>query len=336
MNIELSEQRIKDMFSTGEACKWAKNVYHKVELSEDEKAFSEVVNDMVNEAWKFNKTDAKESIAQLVGKIIEPEIFESPNEILEQIFDDKGSVGEFDMVKVRNSPKNTLVARQSARRTGNVDKSYIDVTIGEVLETHLQIETELKMSDLRRDGAFGVAELTMFAIEEFNRTMFKIILDFADKLIVDGGKNYQGVTGAITENAVNALTGYVYDNCFEGTPEVVGLSNNIREMCKAKGDKFMSNTMKDELNNINVLQVLDGVKLVPIKAGKKTGDGQTLLPEKKIFGFCGKIGSMYKKGEMRSMSTDNNNDETISLKFTGVEFGVCVTKPEKMFKLEIK
>jgi hypothetical protein len=36
----------------------------------------------------------------------------------------------------------------------------------------LQIETELKMSDLRRDGALGVATLAMFAIEEFNRTKF--------------------------------------------------------------------------------------------------------------------------------------------------------------------
>lgn len=45
---------------------------------------------------------------------------------------------------------------------------------------------------------------------------------------------------------------------------------------------------------------------------------------------------MYTKGEMRTLVTNDNNNETISLKFTGVEFGTCVDKLEKVAKIDIK
>ncbi|WP_346938174.1 hypothetical protein [uncultured Clostridium sp.] len=334
--IELSEERIDQMFENGDAFTWAKNVFNKVELSEEEKVFSEVVNDMVNQAWKFGSTQAKESIAQLVGKIIEPEVFSMPNEILAQIFDE-GSYGEFDQVRIQKSPKNTLIARQSAPRSGNVDKSYIDVAVGLAQEAHLQIETELKMSDLRRDGALGVATLTMFAIEEFNRSKFQAVLNHVDSLVTAGGENYFTVTGALTKTAVDDFTGYLDDYCFEGNPEVVGLSSKIRELCKVSGvADFYSEMMKNDLNNLSMLKVYNGSYLVPIKDGKKNGAGQTLLSKQRLFGFAGKIGQMYTKGEMRTLVTNDNNNETISLKFTGVEFGTFVDKLEKVAKIDIK
>ena len=335
-NIILSEARISEMFESGDAFAWAKNVFNKVELSEDEKAFSSVVNDMVNQAWKFGSTQAKESIAQLVGKIIEPEVFSMPNEILSQIFEE-ASYGEFDIVRIQKSPKNTLIARQSAPRTGNVDKSYIDVSVGLAQETHLQIETELKMSDLRRDGALGVATLTMFAIEEFNRSKFQAVLNHVDSLITSGGENYFTVTGALTKTAVDDFTGYLDDYCLEGSPEVVGLSSKIRELCKASGvADFYSEIMKNDLNNLAMLKVYNGSYLVPVKDGKKNGAGETLLPKNRLFGFAGKIGTMYSKGEIRTLVTNDNQNETISLKFTGVEFGICIDKPEKVAKIDIK
>ena len=129
MNIELSQERIADMFSNGEALTWAKNVYGGLELSEEEKAFSESMNDVVKRAWKLGSTQAKEEIAEVVLKIIEPEIFAEPTDILGEMFNFNG-YGEFDKIEVRKSYKNTLVAYESAARTGNVDKSYIDFTVG--------------------------------------------------------------------------------------------------------------------------------------------------------------------------------------------------------------
>jgi hypothetical protein len=334
--IELSQDMIAEKFENGEAFDWASHVYNKVELSEEEKAFSEVVNDMVQQAYKFGKTEAKESIAELVGRIIEPEVFSEPNEILAQIFS-SGSYGEFDKIRIAKSPKNTLIARQSAPRTGNVDKSYIDIAVGTVYEEHLQIETELKMSDLRRDGALGVATLAMFAIEEFNRAKFKSILNYVDTLITAGGENYFTCTGALTKTAIDDFTGYLDDNCFNGRPEVIALSNKIRELCTIADMKdFYSNEMKNTLNDVGSLPVYRNNLLVGIKAGMKNGKGEKLLPTDRLFGFSGVAGEVYTKGEMRTLATNDNNNETISLKFTGVEFGVMIDKPEKIAKIEIK
>lgn len=335
--IELSQEQIEDMFYDGRAYKWAENVYKKVELSEDEKAFSEVINGMTAKMYKYGNTQAKDEISELVTRIIEPEVYGYPVEILDNIFNEGDNLGEFDMMRVKKSPRNTLIARQSAPRTGNVDMSYIDFSEGQVAEFHLQIETELAMSDLRRDGAMGIATLAMYAVEEFNRTKFKMLLDYADKLVANGGANYFGVTGTMTKTAVDNFTGYLYDNNTEGgVPEVVGLSNKAREFCKAFGVDFLSDTSKDLMLKTALLQEVGGCKLVPVLAGKKTGDGSQLLANDRLFGFCGKVGEMYTKGEMRSMTDFDNKGEKIHLKFTGVQFGICITKPEKIAKLVIE
>jgi hypothetical protein len=342
VNIELSAQEIERTFKSGEAYQWAKNVYAKnvlrdkdIELSEEEEAFSQVVNGMVNDAWKYGKTEARESIAQIVVDIIEPVVFDVPNEVLSQFLTDKGSYGEFDMVRIRKSPKNTLVARQVANRTGNVDKSYLDITEGNTMETVLQIETEIPMSNLRRDGATGVATLAMYAIEAFDKEKFKAILAYVDKLVT-GGSQVFGVTGSWTAGAAQSLTDYTYDNAVTGKePLVVGLSNRLREMCRAVGADFYSNTMKDALNNLSLLQVLNGCKLVPILKGKKDGEGNTLLPENRVFGFSGTIGEMYTKGQMITRTSEEMNGEKINFKFTGVEFGICITDTQYISKITI-
>ena len=46
------------------------------------------------------------------------------------------------------------------------------------------------------------------------------------------------------------------------------------------------------------------------------------------------VTEMYTKGAMRTLVSSDNNSETISIKFTGVEFGVCIDKLEKIAKLK--
>lgn len=331
--IELSEERVADMFQSGEAFTWAKNVVAKTDLSEEEKAFSEVIDDVVKKADKYGNTQAKETIAEVVVKIIEPEIFGAPNEVLAQAFD-TNSYGEFDMLKVRKSYKNTLVARESANRTGNVDKSYIDFTVGTVMEKHLQIETEIRMSDLRRDGALGVATLAIYALQEFEAKRFALIMDYLDKLVT-GGENVITYSSSMTKSAVDEFTGYLVDNDFNGIPQAFGLSTTMRELCRVSGvENWYSEAMKDKLNNVSMLDIYNGTQLTSIKAGKKMGNGETLLPKDLVIGVCGKIGELYTKGEMRSLVTSDNNSEIISLKFTGVEFGVCINDVSKIAKLK--
>lgn len=331
--IELSEERIKDMFTSGEALQWAKNVYGNVALSEEEQAFSSMINDLVKDADKYGKTSAKEDIAEIVLKIIEPEVFSAPTEILGKMFR-QGSYGEFDKVKVRKSYKNTLIAYESAPRTGNVNKSYLDFEVGAVKEAHIQLETEIRMSDLRRDGALGVATLSVFALQEFEAKKYAIIMNHIDTLL-SGGDNVFTYTGAITKTAVDDFTGYLVDNCFEGIPSAVGLSNTMRAVSRVAGiENWYSEAMKDKVNQATMLDIYNGTELVSVKAGKKMGNGETLLPADLVIGFAGQIGELYTKGSLRTLVTNDNNSETISIKFTGVEFGFLIDKPEKIAKIK--
>ena len=332
LQIELSEileQDPKFMIN------WAKNVYAKRELSEEEVAISEEVNKFVKEADKYGSRQAKDSIAQLVLKIIETEVTNYPYEILDNVLS-QASYEEFDKARIFSSPKNTLVARQSAPRTGNVKKSYINFTEGTTKETHLQIETEIRMSDLRRNGALGIATLTLFAIEEFNNAKFKAMLQFVDELKTVGGDGYFQSVG-MTVTGADDFLGYLDDNnTTGGYGTVIGLSNLIRKLSQVKDVKEYSDVAKDEVLRTGKLTQIDNSILYPVKAGLKTGNGDKLLADNVLYGFCGTIGEQYTKGEMRTYVIEDGNSETISLKFTGVEFGVSITKPENIAKLVIE
>lgn len=341
-NIELSEARVNDMMKTGEAYEWANKVYRNsafnagIVLSEEEVAFSQEMDKMTKDAVKYGNTQAREMIAQVIVDIIEPKVFSTPNELLTRFLVDKGNHGEFDMVKVRKSPKNTLVARQSAMRTGNVDKSFLDIAQGNTSETYLQVETEIPMSNLRRDGAVGVATLAMYALEAFDKARFNHILNYCDALITSGDQVFNA-TGTITANNANDLIGYGLDNNINGgTPLVVGLSNKIREMAKSLDEKFYSESMKDNLNTAGTLNHLAGVDMLSVTKGKTLGDGVTkLLPENRVFVFSDTIGEMYTKGELISRATEDNNSEKIHLKFSGLQFGICVTDTKYIGKITI-
>ena len=340
--IVLSEKELGDIIDSGRAISWARNMIasrddRNFELSDEDVAISEAVNSMIKDVWKHNSSNAKTKIAELVGWIVEPEIFKEPNEILEKILPTKYNFSEFDKVRLKPSPKNTLVARTTALRTGNVRKSFIDYYYGTSTEESLQIETELKMDDLRRDGAMGIAQLSVFAIEEFERAKFRIILDFVDGLVVGGDNYFTCAGGNITGTAFEDFTGNVYDNATgSDIGEVIGLSNIIRKGCKAVNADFLSSNMKEELNKLSKLQEYNGALLVPVKKGERNGKGETLLPSTKLFGFSGVVGSQYTKGELRTLVIEDGNPETINLKFTGVEFGIHINNVNKLSKLEIQ
>lgn len=329
MNIELSSVLEKD----GRMVDWAHRVYNRMELSEEDVEISSAVEGFIKDIDKKNSSSAREALSELIIKVVEPQVFNAPYELLDELFA-TSSTGEFDKVTIYNSPKNTLVARESAARTGNVKKSYIDFTKGNVVEKHLQIETEIRMSDLRRQGAFGVAQLIQFAIEEFQAKKFAMILAHVDSLIVNGGDNYVECAGELTQEGLEDLNAYVDDNCFEGQPVIAGLSSVLRPIATFAGYE-KSEATKEYFNNASVATRFRDSAIVSVKAGKKMGNGEALLPKNRLYGFAGKIGEMYTKGEMRNLTETNINDETIHIKLTGVEFGFCITDLTKVAKLAI-
>ncbi|MGL5646833.1 MAG: hypothetical protein ACRDDY_03195, partial [Clostridium sp.] len=303
----------------------------RVELSEEQKEISKAVNEFAQSIYKTGTVNTE--LSQFLIKVIEPEVANAPSEILSMLFNE-GEIGEFDEQGVYASPKNTLVARASAARTGNVDKSYIDFTRGNKFTEHLQIETEIKMSDLRRDGALTIAQLVVYAIDAFNNKKFNLIFDHVDGLI-QGGDQLITSAGTLTQEAMDKFAGYLEDR--GNAPVIVGLSTVLRGIKNMSGyENFMSENMKDKLYAASILEMYNGVNLASVKAGVKLGDGSSILPEGRLFGIADKIGDVSMKGELRALQTVDNNREVIELKFTGFEFTCVITDIEKLAELNIQ
>lgn len=332
-NMELSEY----MGQKGVMRTWAENVVlhskdKSIELSEEEKEISKAVNDFAANISVSGLGDA--ALSQFLVKVVDQEVAEVPSELIGRLFTE-GSIGEFDDIGVVASPKNTLIARESAARTGNVKKSYIDFTRGTKFSKHLQIETELRMSDLRRDGALTIAQLTLFAIEAFELKKFNLVFNSIDSLITPGGENYFSCAGKLTQEGMDDFAGYIEDNGNNGV--IVGLTTTLRQIKNMAGyDKFLSESMKDKLYNASILEKFNAVDILKFNAAKKLGDGSLVLPEKRLYGISDAIGAMYTRGALRVLQTPDNNREVISLKFTGYEFVYTITNPEKISKLIIE
>lgn len=324
--IELSEY----MAQKGTMRNWAEKVVAKMELSEEEKQISEAVNEFAKNIAISGLGSVE--LSQFLVKVIEPEIADTPSEILARLFNE-GTMGEFDELGIVASPKNTLVAREAAKG-GNVKKSYIDFTRGTRGSKHLQIETEIRMSDLRRDGALTIAQLTIFAIEAFELAKFKAVFNHIDSLVQNGGNNFFECAGALTKEAMDNFAGYIEDNGTNGV--MIGLSTTLRGIKNMQGyDKFLSESMKDKLYAGSILDMYNGVYIASFNASKKLGDGSLVLPEKTIYGISDKIGEMLMRGNLRVLQTPDNNREVISLKFTGYEFVYAITHIDKISKLII-
>lgn len=306
------------------ACKTTRNLA----LSEDEKTIASGLDSYFKKVGETGN-DKDQEIAAFVRKTINEEIYNEPDELLDAMFD-RDDIGEFDDAEYMLEPKNTLIAYNAAKE-GNVPRSYIDARFLAPTWANKQVETELKMADLRRNGWKTVAKLTEYAVAALKNTMFKEIFDVIDAAITSGG-NYLLVTGAsVTQAAMDALTLYVNDRTDGGI--VVALSKYAQQASKLTG--YNSEEMLNEIHRTGRLGVIDGVSVVPISSAKKLGDNSLLIPDRRMFGIAGKIGVLSMKGEVRVLEETNINTETIHLKFADFTFGYAFKESaiENVFKV---
>lgn len=324
--IELSEI----MKEKGKMIDWSTKVKYNVELSEEEKEISSVIDEWASEIGYGTKPAYM--LSQYLIKTLQPELIEAPDALLDMLFD-RGTLGEFDTYDVLENPKNNLLAVE-AGKFGNVDKSYIDYNQVGVTWVNLQIETEVKMSDLRKNGAKTIANLTLYAEEAFKNKMFRNVFNKIDTMITTPSNQGWVSTGGLVMSAMDQISGYLLDN--GENPLVVGLSTDMRAIAKMTGyTDYLSEAMKDAHNKYGIIDFYGGVKLSPVNASRKMADGSQLLPKNKIFGVADKIGELNTRGDLRVLQTPDNNREVIGLKFTGFEFGYAISKPEKVCKILI-
>lgn len=315
---------------------WAQKVLKSetnpsIQFSEDELKVNDMM-DVVAREIGDGKRDSRE-LAAYFEKVIQPEVYNAPMDILNMFFSEQPSIGEFDDWSIDKAPKNTLQAYEAAKN-GNVRKSYIDFEKIAPVNTHLQIETEIKMSDLRKGGFKTVARYTQYAIDELRNKMFFSMFDTLDATIT-GADQVASVVGAPDKTSMDKMAKYVRSQLVNGTPMTLSNSDRAYEIAEVPGATLLSENMKDQINNTGVLAIYRQLRINEIAASRETGNGEKLLNPDRVYGVAGQIGERALKGSLRVLSSEDINNEVINLKFTGFEFTYAITYPEKVFKLSI-
>ena len=328
--IEIAELMEKN----GTMYDWAEKVNRGASLTAEENEISQVVDAWAKEIGTKGKDNDNE-IAEFIIKTITDPVYNKPDALIEKMFE-MDSIGEFDDYVINKTPKNTLVAYESAKG-GNVYKSYIDTSALTPTWKHAQVETEISYTQLRRGGFKSIANMTVFAKEALDNKKIKDVFSALDTAIA-GGDQVFAVTGgesALTKTVLDKLSLYVLDHLADGDTGIMfGLNKYAQAIANMSGyTSYMSSTMKDDYNRYGLVKEYGGCLIGGFSGARKAADGELLVPDRRIFGISGIIGTLCDRGELRVYETLDNNKERVSLKFTGYEYGIKVTNPENVAKI---
>lgn len=328
IRTEIAELMDKD----GVLFEVAEKVNYKRELNSEEKEIAEISDAWAREIGKTGK-DPNCEIAEFVARTVQEEVYNAPDELLDQIFE-RGSVGEFDDLEGTKEPKNTLVAHEAAKG-GNVDRSYIDIETVKPTWKNRQVETDISYVDLRKNGFKSIATLTTFMKEACQNALFYDALSMADNAVT-GGEALIEVTGATpTLEAMDKLSLYLNDR---GDDNVIVTLNKYAQAIRRMPNfaQYLSGAMKDDFNRYGLVKTYDGIGIAGISGAKKTGTGQLLLPDKRIYGIADKIGTLDMKGEIHVYQDMNNQGEKVHIMLKDFTYGFMLTHIENFAKVTLK
>ena len=310
----------------------AEKVEYKRELSSEEKEIAEISDEWAKEIGKTGK-DPDCTIAEFVNRTVNEELYNAPDELLDQIFI-RGSVGEFDDIEGHKAPKNTLIAHEAAKG-GTVDRSYIDISVLKPIWKNRQVETDISYVDLRKNGFKAVATLTTYMKEACQNALFYDAFSIADTAVT-GGDQLIAVSGnAPTIEAMDALSLYLNDR---GSDNVIVTLNKYAQAIRRMPNfaQYLSTNTKDEFNRYGLAKSYDGIGIAGISGARKTGTGNLLLPDKRIYGVADSIGNLDMKGEIHTYQDMNNQGEKVHLMLKDFTYGIMLTNIENFAKVTLQ
>ena len=253
----------------------AEKIEYRRDLNAEEKEIAEISDAWAREIGRTGK-DPDCTVAEFINRTVNEELYNTPDELLDQIFD-RGTVGEFDDVEGHKTPKNTLVAHEAAKG-GTVDRSYIDITVLKPTWKNRQIESDISYVDLRKNGFKSIATLTTFMKEAAQNALFYDALSMAD-MAVTGGEQLIAVSGTTpTLEAMDALSLYLNDR---GDNNVIVTLNKYAQAIRRMPNfaQYLSTDMKNDFNRYGLVKTYDGINVAGISGARKTGLGTLLLPD---------------------------------------------------------
>lgn len=311
LNVEIAEaiQNV-NLYEMAQKSEYKASLY-----TEDEKTVIAQLDPYFKKIGEIGE-DKDREIAEFINKAVTEEIYNAPDEILDLLFK-RGTIGEFDDFESTVIAKNKLEAYEAAKG-GNVQRSFLDISVLTPKTRHLQVETDISYTDLRKNGWKTVATLTNFAVETLKNKMFKILFDVVDDGITSGSANYIAESGATpSEATMDAVALYLNDRSNDGV--CVSLSKYAQAASKLSS-ATMSDSMKEELHRNGVLAKYSGVSLIGMSGAHKMSDGSTQIKNQRMYGIAGTIGDLDMKGDIRTLETMDNDNENVHIKITGFEF----------------
>lgn len=307
----------------------AEKVEYKRDLNAEEKEVAEISDAWAKEIGKTGK-DPEHQIAAYINKTVQEEIYNAPDELLDRMFT-RGSIGEFDDVEYDVTPDNTLIAHEAAKG-GVVDRSWLDMTVVKPTWKNRQVETDLSYVELRKNGFKSIANLTVFMKEACQNALFYDVLSQIDAAIV-GGEAKIDVTGsapALTD--MDALSLYLNDRSDDSV--IVCLTKYAQAIRRMNGyAQYLSNDMKNDFNRYGLVKTYDSIGIAAISGAKRQGNGNLLIPDKRIFGISGVVGSLDMKGDIHVYQDMNNQSEQVHLMLKDFTYGFAITKIENCAKI---
>lgn len=319
---------IAELQNSGKIYEISEKITHNIKLDTVEQEVVTLCDAWVREVGE--KGDSNKEIAAFIKRTINEELYNAPDELLDSIFD-RGSVGEFDDYEAQTTPENTLVAHEAAKG-GTVDRSWIDFSVLKPTWKNRQVETDLSYVDMRKNGFKSVATLTTYATEALQNAMFYDMFSAMD-LAIPSGEQVIEVTGATpTKEAMDKLALYLLDR--DSNAFAIALNKYSQAIANISGyTQYMSESMKDNFNRYGLVDFYQGIRIAGISAAKKVAGKQLMIPDKRIFGVAGKIGTLDMKGEVHVYEDMDNSTEKLVIRVKDFTYGYAITNIENVAKI---
>lgn len=325
LNIEIAEA----LSRAGTAYEIAEKLNYKQVLSSEEKEIANICDSWVKEV--ATKGDPDKQLAAFIKKTVTEELYETPDELLDMLFE-RGSVGEFDDYYVAKNPKNTLIAHNAAKG-GTVDKSWIDFSTLTPTSRNKQVETDISYVDMRKNGFKSIATLVTYATEALKNAMFHDMFSAVDAAITGGSQAIAETEATPSQASMDALSLYLTDRDPQNAVAVT-LSKYAKAIMRMSGySDYLSDAMKNDFNRYGLVKFFDGVNIASISGAKRTGQNSLLLPDKKIFGVAGKIGTLDMKGEVNVYEDFDNSNDLLTIRVKDFTYSYAITNIDNACKI---
>lgn len=325
----MMKSEIAELQNNGKMYDISEKITHNVKIDTIEKEAVDLCDAWVKEVAE--KGDPTKEIAAFMKRTINEKLYNSPDDLLDMVLD-RGSVGEFDDYEAQKTPENTLVAHEAAKG-GTVDRSWIDFSVLAPTWKNRQVETDLSYTDMRKNGFKSVATLTTYATEALQNALFADMFGAVD-FAITGGDQVISVSGAKpTEEAMDRLTVYLLDRDSNAT--AIALNKYCQAIAKITGySEYMTEAMKGDFNRYGLVKFYQGINIAGLSAAKKIAGKQLMIPDKRIFGVAGKIGTLDMKGEIHVYEDMDNGGEKLVIRVKDFTYGYAITNIENVAKIE--